>query len=135
MGHTQRRELTIRGKGLCYFIDTLLAQSRQLVQRGVRDSAGEQFIEVKIVPGQEIDSVRLHVKINDQIGGAILRMRVLTYLEEHGLVVDLRTWEHIEAEGSCCVLALTVVPLKCAKTDLEGLEFGANIFQFLIALL
>lgn len=113
MAHTQRRELTIRRKGLRYFINTLLAQARQVVQWGVRESLREQFVEVKIVPGQEIDSVRL---------------------EEHGLVVHLRPWEHIEAEGPRCVFALTVVPLKRADADLEGLEFSANIFQFLVAL-
>lgn len=78
---------------LCYFENTLLPHFLQVSECSERNGLLYEFIEVKVVPNQELQSL---------------------CLEQHRLVVELRPRKHIEAEWPHYVFNLLRVPLKGA---------------------
>ena len=56
-------------------------------------------------------------------------------LEQHGLVVELRSRKHIESERSHRVLDEVWVPLESADAYLKRDKLSAHVLNFLVALL
>ena len=59
----------------------------------------------------------------------------VTYLEEHGLISDLRTWKHVETEGPCQVLLVLAAPMEGADSYLVRSKLLDLELDFLIPLL